>query len=409
MRLTKHWPAAPILLVAALSGCDRQEPPAQAQPPAMPPPSVSIAAVVALEVTRWDEFTGRIEAVETVEISPRVDGYIDKVSFKEGGEVRKGDVLYVIDPRPYRAELARAQAELTRARAGAELTAAQVARARQLLETRVISAEEYDERVAADAGARADIGAAEAAVEKARLNVEFTEVRSPIDGRAGRAMVTAGNLVATQPTPTVLTTVVSMDPVYVYIDGDEQTYLRHAAMARSGERPSSREAPNPVRVGLANETGFPHEGHMDFIDNRLDPATGTIQVRAVLENKDRYFTPGLYARVQVIGSGVFKALLVDDRAIMTDQDRKYVYVVGADNLAQRRDVKPGRLAEGLRIIEEGLAEGDRVIVHGVQKVFFPGMPVAPQLINMGDPPPAPSPPGPPADGMAGGEAAAKGP
>jgi multidrug efflux system membrane fusion protein len=388
-------PFALVLSMLALAGCNKGD--ATQAPQAPPPPAVSVAEVVSKEVTQWDEFTGHIEAVETVEVRPRVAGYIDKVNFKEGKEVKKGDVLFVIDQRPFKAELARAQAELARAQARSKLASAQVQRAKLLVDARAVSEEEYDERVAADTQAKADIRANEAAIEVARLNLEYTEVRSPIDGRTSRALVTPGNLVsggAMVPNATLLTTVVSLDPVYVYFEGDEQTYLRYGEMARNGERKSSREVANPVLIGLGNEEGFPHEGRMDFVDNRVDPATGTIRARAVLENKDRLFTPGLFARVQLLGSGKFSAMLIDDKAVLTDQDRKYIYVLGEGNTAQRRDVKLGRMVEGLRIVNEGLRAGDKVIVHGVQKIFFPGMPVNPQMISMGDPPPPPpAPPG----------------
>lgn len=380
---------ASLLPALLLAGCNRGEA-TQAPPQPPPAPVVSVAEVLSREVTQWDEFTGRVEAVESVEIRPRVAGYIDTVNFREGKEVNKGDVLFVIDQRPFRAELARAEAELARSRTRAQLAHTQAERAQKLLDTRALSQEEYDERIAADAQSRADIRAVEAAVEMARLNLEYTEVRAPIDGRVGRALVTAGNLVATQPAATALATLVSLDPVYVYFEGDEQTYLRYGEMARRGERPSSREVANPVFVGLANEEGFPHQGRMDFVDNQLDPATGTIRARAVLDNKDRFFTPGLFARVKLIGSGTFHALLVDDKAVLTDQDRKYVYVLGPENKALRRDVKLGRIIDGLRVVTGGLSAGDKVIVHGVQKVFFPGMAVTPQSIRMGDPPPAPA-------------------
>ncbi|MCG3200261.1 MAG: Efflux pump periplasmic linker BepF [Gammaproteobacteria bacterium] len=385
-----------LLLGVLVAGCKPQGT-AQAQgaegggAPQMPPPAVSAAEVLSKEVAEWDEFPGRLEAVDSVNIQPRVAGYIESVNYKEGAEVKKGDVLFVIDQRPFKAELARAEAELARARAQAQLADAQAVRARRLLATNMISQDEADERYAAQTQAAADIRSAEANVAVARLDMEYTVIRSPINGRAGRAMVTPGNLVSggeMVPNATLLTTVVSLDPMYVYFDADEQTYLRYGAMARRGERPSSREVANPVQIGLANEEGFPHEGHMDFVDNALDPATGTIRARAVVDNKDRIFTPGLFARVRVLGSGKFQAILIDDKAILTDQDRKYVYVLGPNNVAERRDIKPGRIVDGLRIVTEGLSAGDRVIVHGVQKVFFPGMPVAPQMINMGDPPPA---------------------
>jgi len=370
------------------------------QPAGGPPPAVvSVAKVEVRKVTQWDEFSGRIEATDSVEIRPRVSGVIDSVRYKEGSEVRKGDVLFVIDQRPYRAALDRAEAELAQARAQAALARTEATRAQRLLETKVISQEVHDQRIANEQQANAAVQAAAAAVETARLNLDFTEVRSPIHGRAGEAMVTAGNLVQTDPSPTLLTTVVSLDPVYVVFEGDEQTYLRYGEMARRGERPSARDRRLPVMVGLSNEDGFPHEGHVDFVDNQLNPATGTIRARAVLDNKDRIFTPGLFARVKLPGSGEFPAALVDDKAILTDQDRKYVYVLGPDNVALRRDIKLGRSAEGLRIVTEGLGPEDQVVVHGVQKIFFPGMPVMPQTIRMGDPPPAPQGPGP---GEAGG-------
>jgi multidrug efflux system membrane fusion protein len=375
-------PALALALAATLlSGCDAsQARNPQAGPPA---PEVSVAEVVVREVTQWDEFTGRVEATETVDVRPRVAGYIEKVNFGEGKEVRKGDVLFVIDQRPYRAELDRATAELARARSEAELTKSQAGRAQKMVDAAAISREEYDRRLAAAAQAVAGARAAEAAVQTARLNLEFSEVRSPIDGRAGRALVTAGNLVAAG--STLLTTVVSIDPVHVYFDGDEGTYLRYGELARSGERPSSRDAKNPVFVGLANEQGFPHEGTMDFVDNQLDPRTGTIRARAVLDNKDRVFTPGLFARVKLLGGGRHTAMLIDDKAVLTDQDRKYVYVLGPDNKALRRDVKLGRMDDGLRVVTGGLVAGDRVIVNGVQKVFYPGMQVNPQSVAMGAP------------------------
>jgi multidrug efflux system membrane fusion protein len=390
---------APILALStiALASCNKGD--ATPSPQMPPPPAVSVAEVVAKEVMQWDEFTGHVEAVETVEIRPRVAGYIEKVNFKEGKEVKKGDVLFVIDQRPFKAELARAQAELARVQARSKLASTQVERFKSLVNENAVSRDEYDERVAANTTSKAEIRAAEAAIEIARLNLEYTEVHSPIDGRAGRALVTPGNLVSggsMVPNATLLTTVVSIDPVYVYFEGDEHTYLRYGEMARNHERPSSRDVANPVRVGLAHEEGFPHEGRMDFVDNQVDPATGTIRARAVLENKDRAFTPGLFARVRLLGSGKFSALLIDDKAVLTDQNRKYVYVLGEGNTAQRRDVKLGRMVEGLRVVNEGLKPGEKVIVHGVQKVFFPGMPVAPQVIAMGDPPPAPPPPGQPA-------------
>jgi multidrug efflux system membrane fusion protein len=377
--------AAAVLLSLGVAGCDR----AAAEPAAaMPPPAeVSAAPVVARVVREWDEFTGRVTAVETVELRPRVSGYIERVAYVEGQEVREGDLLFVIDRRPYLAELARAEAAVERARSQARLAGTQDARARALAEAKLISRDDAESRHANSDQSKAAVREAEAALAAARLNLSFTEVRAPISGRAGRALVTTGNLA--QADATLLATVVSLDPVQVYFESDEQTYLRYTALARSGERAASQ---NPVRVGLANETGFPHAGAVDFVDNQVDPRTGTIRARAVLPNPDRIFTPGLFARVQVEGSGRFPALLVDDKAVLTDQDRKYVWVVGAGNTAERRDVVLGNEIDGLRVVRSGLKPGDRVVVEGVQKIFFPGMPLkaTPVAMERGlvTPPPA---------------------
>ena len=348
----------------------------------MAPPEVSVAQVASRDVRQWDEFTGRVSAVETVELRPRVSGYVERVAYQEGQEVRKGDLLFLIDPRSYRAAFDQARAELEHARSEARLAASEYARAQTLVDERAISREEFDARKAAATQGNAAVRAAEAALDRARLDLEFTEVRAPIDGRAGRALVTIGNLALAD--STLLTTVVSLDPVHVYFEADEQTYLRYNELARRGEHAVSD---NPVRIGLANETGFPHAGTLDFIDNQVDAGTGTIRARAVVPNPDRAFTPGLFARVQMAGSARVKALLIDDKAVLTDQDRKYVYVLGPNNTAVRRDVELGRMADGLRVVTSGLEPVDKVIVHGVQKVFVAGMPVTPQLIAMGDPPP----------------------
>ncbi|WP_374557061.1 efflux RND transporter periplasmic adaptor subunit [Thermomonas sp.] len=363
-------------MALATAGCSSEASPAASPPP----PEVSVAGVLSRTVGQWDEFTGRVAAVESVELRPRVSGYVQRVAYAEGQEVRKGDLLFVIDPRPYQAALDRAQAELARARAEARLAQAQDARAQSLIDAKAISREEFEQRKANSAGADAAVRAAEAAVAAARLDLQFTQVRSPIAGRAGRALVTEGNLA--QADATLLTTVVSQDPVFVYFETDEQTWLRYAALARNGER---SDTGNPVRVGLANEAGYPHAGSVDFIDNQVDPRTGTLRARAVLRNPDRLFTPGLFARVQLQGGGERQALLVDDKAVLTDQDRKYVYVLGKGNTAQRKDVVLGRSVDGLRVVTSGLSAGDNVIVQGVQKVFFPGMPVAPKQVAMQPP------------------------
>lgn len=365
-----------ILLVAA--GCSSHA----AGTANMPAPEVSVAKVLVRKVRQWDDFTGRVAAVQSVELRARVSGYVDKVAYTEGRYVKQGDLLFVIDPRPYRAELAHAKAELARARSEAELARTQDQRAQKLVAAKAISRDESDTRHAAVAQAEAAARAAEAAVATAQLNLGFTEVRSPIDGRTGRAMITAGNLA--QADATVLTTVVSMDPVYVDFEGDESTWLRYNELARKGERTELR---NAVRVGLANEDGYPHRGIVDFVDNRVDAATGTIHARAVLANPDHALTPGLFARVQLEGAAASDAMLVDDKAVLTDQDRKYVYVLGAGDKALRKDIVPGRVVDGLRVVASGLDAQDKVIVAGLQKVFFPGMPVQPRTIAMEEPAP----------------------
>ncbi|WP_394002632.1 efflux RND transporter periplasmic adaptor subunit [Luteimonas sp. WGS1318] len=362
-----------VAVALVVAGCDTQAQD-QTQPP---PPDVGVAAVLSEQVQDWNDATGRIAAVESVELRPRVSGYVQRVAYAEGDEVKQGDLLFVIDPRPYRAALQRAEAELARARADAQLATTRHTRAQQLIDASAISRDDFEARSAGRAEAEAAVRGAQAAVETARLDLAFTEVRAPVAGRAGRAMLTTGNLA--QADASMLTTVVSQDPVHVYFETDERTYLRHQAMSREGTRSN---ADNAVRVGLADETGYPHAGTVDFLDNQIDPATGTVRARAVLPNPDRRFTPGMFARVQLEGAAARPAILIDDKAVITDQDRKFVYVVGEDNTAQRRDIVPGRIVEGLRVVESGLAAGDRVIVNGVQKVFMPGMPVAPKAVAM---------------------------
>jgi multidrug efflux system membrane fusion protein len=336
---------------------------------------VDVAPVLVKRIRHWDEFNGRISAVESVEIRSRVSGYVTRVAYKEGDEVRRGDVLFVIDPRPYQAALNSATAQLERARATALLAKSRDQRARKLLPSSVVSQDEADARQATLAQSEADVLNAEAAVDIARLNLEFTEVRAPIDGRAGRALLTVGNLaVADQ---TLLTTMVSQDPVYVDFDPDEHSYLRYSADARRGH--GNRLA---VRVALSGEEGFAHLGMVDFLDNRIDPATGSIRMRAKLRNRDRAFTPGLYARVQVSSGNDAEAILVDDKAVLTDQDRKYVYVLGPGNTAQRKDIQPGRKSDGLRVVESGLMPGDKIIIGGLQRIYSSGAPVKPSEVSI---------------------------
>jgi multidrug efflux system membrane fusion protein len=353
------------------------------EPPAAPPPqAVTVAEVPQREITEWDEFTGRLQAVDQVEIRPRVSGYIKRVTFDEGKEVKKGEILFEIDPRPYQADLARAEAELERARSASSLAKSERERAGTLVAAQAISREEFDSRTSAEAQGGATVRAAEAAVQTARLNLEWTRIRSPIAGRVSNAAVTAGNLVqAGPPTGEVLTTVVSVDSMYLYFDSDEQTYLRYAGRAGSSGGTNWRTARLPVYLGLANESGFPHEGRLDFVDNQVDPASGTIRTRAVFSNRSRALTPGLFARVKLVGTQKTNATLVRDAAIGTDQDRKFVLVVGPGDTLAYRPIVPGRLTDGLRIVTSGLKPGERIVVNGLMRVR-PGMKVAPTLAPM---------------------------
>jgi RND family efflux transporter MFP subunit len=357
---------------------------AKPAPPAPPPPAVTVTTVSERDVQEWDEFQGRIEATDSVEIRPRVSGYVEEVRFAEGKEVKKGDVLFVIDQRQYRAELKRAEAELLKARTQVELWRSDVERAHNLLAARAISQEEYDTRVAAQRGGDASVESAQAALDLAKLNLDFTVVTSPIDGRAGQALIRPGNLVtggANGSGATLMTTVVAVDPVYVYFECDENVYLRYGSLARQGTRPSSRDVRNPIRMGLANEEGYPHQGYMDFVDNQLNPQTGTIRGRAVFDNKDRLFTPGLFARLQLVGTGTYRATLMPDQAIGTDQDRKFALVVTADNKVEYRGITLGPMIDGLRVVKDGLKDGEKVVVNGLQRVR-PGIVVAPTEVAL---------------------------
>ncbi len=357
-----------ILGSLLLSGCGRAESSSPAAP--APAPPVTVASAVAGQVKDWDEFTGRFEAIQHVELRPRVSGYIERVAFTEGSEVHKGELLFAIDPRPYQATLDHAQAELALAKTRAQLAASESARAQRLLTAHAISQEEHDQRVSDESQAGASIAAAQAAVETARLDLEFTRVTSPIDGRVSRAIVTAGNYVTAGTTQ--LTSVVSLNPIYVSFDGDEQRYLRYQQKSIVAGRDASG-----VEVGLEGEAGFPHQGHIDFVDNAMDATTGTIHLRAVLDNADRRFVPGLMARVRLPGSADYQAVLVPDVAVGTDQDKRFVLVVAADGTVEYRPVELGAISQGLRVVHDGLKPGERVIVSG-QARARPGSKVSAQ-------------------------------
>ncbi|MFC6634747.1 efflux RND transporter periplasmic adaptor subunit [Microbulbifer taiwanensis] len=362
------------LTALVLAGCNTGEPNGQQPQPA----AVEVAEVVAEPATLWSGFTGRVAAPETVELRPRVSGYIDEVSFTEGELVQRGDVLFTIDQRPYRARERAAEAELARARSQLTLSEGRAERARQLLGSRAISREEHDQRVAAQDSDRAAVNAAGAALENARLDLQYTVVKAPISGRVSRAFVTRGNLANAD--QTLLTTLVSVNPMYVYFESDQQTFVGSRTFFTPDQRPQ-------VRIGLAGEEGYPHRGELDFIDNQLNSHTGTIQFRAVIPNPDGTFKPGQFARVEMPTEQLSDALLVNSKAVLTDQDRRYVYVVNDKNVTERREVVTGPQQDDLVVIRSGLQPGERVVVNGLQKIFFPGMPVAPELVQMREPDP----------------------
>ena len=367
---------AVLMLLALVAGCRAGNADEEAAPP--PLPEVSVARV---SVTDWhpsQRFTGRLQARDAVELRPRVGGYIERVLFEEGGRVEAGTPLFRIDARPYRAEVDRLSAERQRARAALELARSNESRAARLLEENAISTEEHDNLATAKRIAEAELAAVEAALDTAELNLEFTTVRAPIAGRLSRALITEGNLVDSS---TLLTTLVSDDPIHAYFDADEQSYLEYVRGRSSTDSSSGADAGPSVRVGLINEEGYPHAGRLDFIDNQVDPVSGTIRGRAVLDNADGFFTPGLFVRLELEGPESRQVALVDERAVGTDLDRKFVLVLDEQNVAQYRQVEIGPQVDDLRVILDGLGEGDRVIVNGLQRVR-PGMPVAPLKVAM---------------------------
>jgi multidrug efflux system membrane fusion protein len=358
------------LIGLSLAGCEDAT--GKTAAPAAPgAPPVSAAIVLEKPVAETQEFSGRLEAVERVEIRSRVSGFITEVNFKPGSEVKKGEVLFVVDPRPYQAEAARAQAAAASARAKADLAKRELARAESLMADKAIARREFDEAAASQKEFEANAGAAQAQYEAARLNLAYTRVVAPIDGRVSKAEITVGNLV--DPTA-VLTSVVSLERIYASFDGDEETYLRVGAKARTG-------TPVAVRIGLANEEGFPHAGKLEFVDNQLDARTGSVRMRAAFENRDGALVPGLFARVQLGAAESRKAVLINERAVGTDQSRKFVFVVGADGKAEYRPVTLGPVVDGLRVVRSGVKPGEKIVVNGLQRVR-PGAPVAPQIVPM---------------------------
>jgi RND family efflux transporter MFP subunit len=386
-----HWTSRYALsgLLLLLTACAQQ--PQAAAPP--PPPKVTVSQPSMRDVVEWEEYTGRLEAAESVEVRARVNGYLQSIHFKEGSIVKKGDLLFVIDPRPYQAELERAKAELALATARLERTEKDLARAQKLLQVHAASQEEVDTRVAEQRQAQESVQAARAMVNAVQLNVEFTQVRAPINGRISRYFVSIGNLINGGTTQsTLLTTIVSLDPIYCYFEADERSYLKDTRLTRGGERTNGREGRQPAYVGLADEEAFPHKGYIDFMDNRLDPKTGTITGRAVLPNPDLLLAPGLFARLRIPAGSKYKALLLPPEAVGSDLSQQFVFVVDDQNLVQYRKVTLGPIVDGLRVIRDGLQPEDWVIVKGVQRAKT-GAKVDPikQAIADSQPPPSPTP------------------
>ncbi len=385
-RRSRRWVTVAVcagaLLVAACSaGDDGKAGPGAKGGPGGKPMAMPVTVAQALErtVADWDEFVGRVEATERVELRPRVSGYLQRVNYRQGADVARGEVMFEIDPEPFQVEVRRAEAELARVRTRLDLARNERARTEKLVESGAVSRQEFDERLSAEKDGEAAARSAEATLAAARLNLSYTRIVSPIAGRTSRAEVTAGNFVTAG--QTILTTIVTLNPIYVSFEADEQAYLKYAELARRSERANARQARNPVFVGLANEEGYPGRGVVEFVDNRVNPQTGTLLARAVVDNRDGRFTPGLFARVKLVGGGSYTATLVDDRAVGTDQNKRFVTVVGPDGQTQYREVRLGPVVDGLRVIRDGLKPGETIVVDGVQRVR-PGMPVQPTLVPM---------------------------
>ncbi len=347
-------------LCLTLAGCKKQ---AAAPPP--PPPSVTAASPVAKKIVEHSEYTGRLAAIENVEVRPRVSGYIDKIAFKDGALVKKGDLLFVIDPRPYQAALDQAAGQLKQAQAQKELSDRNFARAQTLQATKVSSKEEFDTAATARNQGDAQTASAQAAVDAAKLNLDFTRIISPIDGRVSREQVTVGNLVTTD--VTVLTNIVSVDPIYAYADVDERTVIAYQQLINEGKVTNARDNTIQVAIALAGEQGFPHQGSIDFVDNQINAATGTLSIRGQFANQDNTLLGGMFIRMQIPTSPEKDALLITDRAVASDQGQKFVYVLAGDKVDQR-PVTLGPLIDGLRVVVAGLKPDDRVIINGIMKV-----------------------------------------
>jgi multidrug efflux system membrane fusion protein len=355
--------ALPVLAALALAGCDKQ--PAAAGPP--PPPAVTVAKPIQKNLAQWDEYTGRFTALETVEVRARVSGFIDSVNFKEGQIVKKDDLLFIIDQRPYKIAVDQAKADVERGQAKLEIASLDVQRATPLVQNQTVTQREFDTRKSTERDAAGQVASAQAALKQAELNLGWTEVRAPIAGRISDKRVDAGNLITGgQSGSTLLTVIVSIDPIHFVFDGSETDFIHYLRLAARGTRQSSRDAQNPVSVRLADETDFKHTGRMDFVDNVVNPKTGTIRGRAIFDNKDGLLTPGFFGRLRLFG-GEQQTLLIPDAAIASDQSNKVVFVVADDGTVSMKRVELGPISEGLRIVRSGLSADDRIVIDGLQR------------------------------------------
>ena len=353
-------------LALLISACHKAAP-----PPLRPPPAVTANQPVQREVVEWDEYPGRLEAVDMVEVRSRVSGYLQTVNFKDGAEIKKGDLLFVIDPRPYQAELDHAEANLNQMQTRLELASNELARAERLLKSKSVSEEEADARNKALREAEATIHSSRAMVEAARLNVEYTRITAPVSGRIGRKLITEGNLInGSQGMSSLLTTIVSLDPIYCYFDADERSILKYQKLAREGKHDNFRGGQVVCQLELANENGFPHNGVLDFLDNQVDAGTGTLHVRGAFPNPgpERILQPGFFARVRVPGSSKYSALLIPDQAVGADLGQKFVFVVNDQDTVEYRPVKLGPTIDGLRVVHEGLEPKDWIVVNGLMSI-----------------------------------------
>jgi len=360
------------LIALAIAACGQK-----AQAP--PKPHVSVAYPIVKRVIDWDDFIGRFAAIQDVAVMPRVSGAVASILFKNGQDVKAGQPLFIIDPRPFRAAYDQAVGSLDNAKASLANARANFARAKALLGVNAISKELYDSRLAAQLQAAADVEADRAAVETARLNLEFTTVKAPVAGRMSDRNVSIGDIVTANTTN--LTRVVTLDPIWFNFEGAETFLLKYQREAKSGQRPSSRVAPNPLDIQLADESGYPHRGHMVFVDNAVDPQSGTIRAKAEFSNPDHFLTPGMFGRARLLASGAYQAMLIPDESIITDQTRRLVYVVDGSGKVAAREVETGPLVIGLRVIKSGIKPTDKVVLDGLARLL-PGMEVDSTLVKL---------------------------